>query len=283
MAKKEEKSLVKEDQNKAITTFDYGDDAADFGQIAAGFEGQNNEDIAIPFIKLLQPNSPQVAGQLIEGIAGGQYFNTITQQLWKNPNGLLFVIGATRHEYLQFRPEKHGSGFVGRHAIDSPVVLKAKSESKEFGTYFVDADGRTGDDGDELSETFSCFGAWGDDAGNVGMAILPFKSTGIKTYKNMMTQIRSHTMEQGGRKVTPPLFAHLCRFTSEFKQRDKQSWWEPRYAPANGSIATSLIAPDDPRFQLAKSMQKMVVEGTAKVDYSKMDGKKSEKGDDIPF
>jgi hypothetical protein len=289
MAKKTDKEstelVVKEETS--IAAFDYGDLATDVGQVAAGYEGQTSEDYAVPFIKLMQPGSPQVAGQVVEGIAAGQYYHTLSQRIFKNPKGMLFIIAGTRHEYLEFTPEKHGGGFVGRHAIDSDVVKKAKATSKEFGVYFVDADGRTGDDGNELTEVFSLFGVWSSEDGEeFGQAILTLKSTSIKTYKAMMQTLRSETITVNGKRKQPPLFSHVVRFTTEFRQREKFSWWEARWAPANGKTTNSMIGPDDPRFQMAHALNASFVANEVKVDYSKVkdgDDRGGKKDDDAPF
>lgn len=285
MAKKvEDTKDLATTQTKAIAQFDYGDDAVPVGQVGKGFEGQTNADVSIPFIRLLQPGSPQVAGQTIDGVQAGMYLHSVSQKLWTNKTGgMLWVFSFTRHEYIQWRPIDHGGGFVARFEPEDPVVLKAKEKAK-FGEYFIDNEGRTGKDGDELSETFTTFGvALDEEEQLLGMACLPFKSSGIKTYRNCMTQLRAHTSLGPTGKMQTPLYAHVNRFTSEFKQKDKNSWWEPRWEPKNKTLDASLLAPTDERFLLAKSIKKMIESGQAKVDYSKMEGGGERKGEDIPF
>lgn len=268
MAKKNEKESqeLATQGTTAIGAVDYGSDMVDVGQMAPGYEGQTNEDTAIPFITLLQSNSPVVAEGKVEGAAAGNYMNTVTQQLWKNPGGLDIVVAATRHEYLRYTPRDAGGGFKGRYEITDPVVAKAKAESKEFGKYRVEDD--------ELVETFSLFCI-----SPGGMAIIPFKGTGIKAYKNWMTQVRAHTIDTPTGKKMPPLFAHLGKLTSVFEKNEKGTFWKPLISPANGSIANSLIAPDDDRFLLAKSLKSMLDSGVAKVNY---DQEREAGGDGLP-
>lgn len=286
MAKAKTETEIQKTGPSAIDSFDYGENAVDVGEVARGFEGQTNEDVSIPFVKLLQPNSPEVARQEIEGIVAGAYFNTVTKQFYKNPSGMLYIAACTRHEYLQWRPQDEGGGFVGRFSIEDPVVLKAKSGA-EFGSYYVDAEGRTGDKGDELSETFTLFGVVCDESSVLSMAILPFKGTGIKCYKNMMTQLRSNTILQGGKKKNPPLFANLLKFTSEFKSKDKNSWWVPVYTPAKGSVTDSLVSQNDERFIQALAVERMIKANSAQIDasYAKMQSDKggSTSGGDVGY
>ena len=52
--------------------------ASGFGNIDA------QRDLAIPYINILQPNSPQVnktKAEFIQGATAGQFFNTVTQEL----------------------------------------------------------------------------------------------------------------------------------------------------------------------------------------------------------
>lgn len=273
----------------ALQTIDYGDDAVDVGQVARGMENQTNEDIAIPFIKLLQPNSPEVAQGTVDGAMGGMFLNTISKRLYTNKTGgLMLVLAATRHEYIRWRPQDLGGGFVARYDIDDPIVLQSKAASKTFGEYYVDAleENRTGADGDELSETFTCFGVSCDEEAVHSMVIFPFKGSAIKCYKNMMTQIRSVTVPgPNGSKKIPPLFAHLIRLNTEMKQKDKNTWWVPLYTPAiDKSAERSLIKPDDERFIMAKAVEQMVKTNSAKIEESykktSADGKSKE---EAPF
>lgn len=262
-------------QGTQAMSFDYGEDAVDIGQVAPGFENHTSEDTSIPFIYLLQSNSPVVAEGKVPGAAAGNWYNSVTGDLYKNPDGIWFVAAATRHEFLRYTPRDKGGGFKGRYAIDSEEVAKAKSCSKKFGEYFFDGD----PDGDELSETFTVFGAVVDAERAIGMAVIPFKGTGIKCYKNCMTQIRAHTVNINGQKKVPPMYSHLLKFTTEFKKNNEGTFWVPKYEPALGTVGNSMIAPTDERFIMAKAVKQLLDMGTAKVDYSQAQGGGREEGE----
>lgn len=255
-----------------MATYDYGDDAVSVGEVAKGFENQTNQDVSIPFLGILQPISPEVAEQKIPGALAGQWFNKASGQLFGNPQGILFVPSTTRHEFTEFVPRTLGGGYVGRHAIDSEIVAKAKAENaaakRSFGEYYVNAEGREGDKGNELTETFYVFGVLCDESGPLTMAMIPFKSTMIRCYKNWMSQIRQHTVNTPQGKKTPPLFAHFSRFTTEGKKNADGFFYVPIYSPAvAGSVSRSCLAPDDIRFKMAKACKEMVDSGAAKVNY----------------
>lgn len=261
---------------QALSAPDYGDLAAPAGQVAQGFENQSNQDVSVPFIKLAHAMTPAVTEGKVEGLAPGMWFDSVTGRTWKNPKGLLFVAATTSHEYTEFKSLDEGGGFVGRHPIDSPLVAKAKAESKKFGEYFVirEDGGRN-----ELTETFYVFGIAcdEDEALPVGFGVIGFKSSMIKCYKTWMTQVRAHTITINGQKRTPPLFAHLNRFTTEVAKKDKFLYPVPIYTPGvNGRISDSLLQPTDERFVAAMSLKDMMDRGIAKVDYAAQEGQAEE-------
>jgi hypothetical protein len=257
-----------------LTPFDYGDDAVDVGQVAPGYEGQTTDDQALAFIKLLQPGSPEVAKQSVPGAAAGVYLNKLNGRMWKNPEGILWVSASTKHEYVQWRHKDNGGGIQGRFSIDSPEVAKAKSASKEFGVYQIPAEG--GKDGfDDLVETFYSFGICLDEDYNpLNAGIMTFVSSHIKPYRAWMSQIRMHTVPApGGGKKIPPMYSHLCRFTSQMKEKGDNVYFVPVFAPAiEGSISKSMLAPDSEAFKLARGVYESIKAGSAKIDYSQEDG-----------
>lgn len=277
MAKKqdtkfEEKSLATTGTTE-MASYDYGDDAVAPGQVAPGYENQTSQDTSIPFISLLQPISPVVVQQSVEGAVAGMWMNTVSKQLFKGSEGIYFVPSTTRHEYLQFKPRKIGGGFVTRYDITDPIVEAAKKASKKFGEYYVDnlEDKRTGEDGDELTETFTVIGVLCSDEGEViTPAIIPFKGTMIKCYKNWMQQIRAFQhVTPDGRKQIPPIYSHLARFTTKLEQKNGNNFFVPVFTPALGTIRDSLIGPSDDRFMAAKGVHMMVNAGSAAVNYDK--------------
>lgn len=252
----------------AMAALDYGDDAVVVGSgPAKGFEHQTSADGSIPFITLLQAGTPAVAESKVEGARAGMFMNTVTQQLWSNPDGVLFVPATTRHQYTEFVPREKGGGFRGQHEINSPIVKAAISASKDFGKY------RHPENGNELVETFYVFGVICDGEFAMGQALITFTSTKIKRYKNWISIVRAHTVphpRDQSQKLIPPLYAHLTRLTSELDKNDKGTFWVPILKPAKGSIDLSLIPPSDQRYQAAKVCKELVDSGAAKVNYDQV-------------
>jgi hypothetical protein len=278
-----EETALQTQGTTAVAEFDYGDDAVDVSQVPQGAEHQTSQDLTVPFWKLIQPGTPGFAdGTLSERVGRqvklGEWINSATGQVLPK---LLFVCGTTRHDYKEWKDIEEGGGLVGSYDIDSEVVAAAKKASEKFGKY------KHPETGNALVESFYMFGSAIDpESGDVvGMGVLPFKSTGIKAYKAAMNQVRAATVPgPGGKKVRPPLWAHLMEFTSEVCKEDKNTWAEPRYRPAKGTILASLLERTHPAFITAKACKELMETGQAKVDYNQEGSTAETKGaQDDPF
>lgn len=273
---KHEKEQKTEEQNiakigtTALASIDYGEDAvvADGKEAGRGYEHQGKADVSIPFMNLLQSLSPIV----VEGKAKpGDWFNTVTEELFGKDTGFLFVGGTTRRMFTEWTPRDKGGGFRGQHEVESDVVTKAIKNSARFGKYLTD-------DGNTLNETFYVYGALCDERQALTMAVIPFWSTKIRAYKAWMTRLRQATIVDGrGTKVRPPLYAHLSRVTSVQQKNEKGTFFVPTIVAANKTIVDSLLRPDDERFMMAKACMQLVDSGEAKVDFSKI----QDAGDDV--
>jgi len=260
MAKHEKETAMTKAPPAAVQTYDYGDDAVELGKgPAKGFENQTNADAAMPFLKIAEFLTPEVK----EGKAkAGQIINTVTGEVLDE---VFLVIGTTRHSIALFTPRDKGGGFQGQLEIDDPAWAKAQKEQK-FGEY-VDANGS------EMVETFYTFGVEvdGETLAVKSPVMRAHNSTHIKVYKNWISQIRSYTQDVGGRKVCPPLYAHLVKMTTKLVEKKGNSWHIPVYTPANGTIPNSMIPQTSEAYRAAKVCGMLVDSGQAKVDYGQQE------------
>lgn len=248
--------------NTDLAAFDYGEDGG------AGFENQTSSDYSIPFLGVLQQMSPQVSDPSDGGIDGarpGMIFNTVTGELYPAKEGLEFVPSLTQHVFVEWVPRDSGGGFVAIHEINSDVVKQAKANSQEFGKLRLA-------NGNDLIETFYVYGVVCKDEEPEGMAVIAFTSTKIKVYKAFSTKINMFTLKSpNGTKQKPPLFAHSLKLTTAKEKNNKGEFHNFSIAPAKGDIISSLLRPDDPRFQAGKDCYDMVVGGMARANYDSQD------------
>lgn len=280
-------AVAKHEAAKLPATHDYGADAG------AGFEGQDASFMTIPFLALLQSNSPQVADNTPEGARAGMVFNTVTQELYdlsKNP--VYFVPAKIVHEYTEWVPRSKGggggAGFKGTHAPDSDVVVSARERPK------------TGDqkarllytqDGNELVETFKVYGAQLDEdlESPIGFACLAFTSTKIKVFRAFNSRLKMFAHRKHNMPAPPPLWAHRLKLTSVKQKNAEGDFFNFAVGSAvDGDLFKSLLPPDSEAFASAKSIYELVSTGAAGADDSAsakvgQTGTADEVGEEPPF
>ena len=82
----------------------------------AGTENISADDMKIPFIRIIQPTSPEVKKKdekYIEGAQAGHMFNTVTRQIWEDE--VIVIPCGYIKKYLEFVPREKGGGFQGEH------------------------------------------------------------------------------------------------------------------------------------------------------------------------
>lgn len=266
--KKEETAVAEMPKPGALVEYEYGEDEG------KGYEHQSAADTRIPIINQMQDLSPAVKARKADV---GDWRNSVTEQIWTKDQGFLFVPATTRHVFVEWVPREKGGGYRGQHQPDSDIVLAAIAAAKKdpdakFGEYYTP-------EGNELQETFYVFGALCTEDGHAdSMALIPFYSTKIRAYKGWMTRLRQTVITDAqGRRVRPPLYAHLTRITSTMDRRANNDFAIPVISSGDPrGIIQSLLKPDDERFLMAKACMQLVDSGEAKVDYAATKGDEGE-------
>lgn len=235
-----------------VTKFDYGEDEG------RGYEGQTADDIAIPFITVLQPLSPQVVDKM-PGAEPGKLFNTVTDEIYDT---LSFVPSHTEHVYVEWIPRDSGGGFVAVHALDSEIVRTTlAAATTRFKRHDLE-------NGNHLVETYYMYGSMFDEDGTPCPAVLPFSSTFIKRYKGVNTKLKKFTLlGADGRKKKPPIWAHPLTVATFLDHNAQHKWHNFDIQPTKGDVKTSLMNQDDERYQAAREIATLLKEGKATAAY----------------
>lgn len=223
----------------------------------SGFENQTSEDVAIPFISLLQPGSPEVQGE--EAVAkAGMLINKTTGDVISGKEGVSFVPAYTEHLMVEWTPREKGGGIVARHAIDSDLAKRVR-ETQPFGEYKTES-------GNDLVETYYCYGVALDAEANGYPAVLSFSSTMIRAYKGWMFRARSVVVAlPDGRKLTKlPLFSHGYRLRTERQEKNGHTWYTPVIGFAGENAEASRLPPSSDLYQMAKGVKEAISSGMAR-------------------
>lgn len=256
-------------------TFDYGDAAG------AGFEGTTSKDLSIPFIAVLQSNSPQVEDKLVDGAESGMLFNSVTQELTKGDVGIPFIPVHYEEAYVEWVPRTKGGGFVAVHAMDSEIVKKVLAS---YGGK-KPRERVTLPNTNELIETAYVYGLTTDAEGSTitGFAVVSFTSTKLKPYRDWKTQMYLLTGK-------PPLYANRAVLKTVKQKNEKGTYYNYAIKPLKGDWRVSLINPavEAELLVAAKNFRESVVSGAAKADFNQQNvaggaANDGQTGDDAPF
>lgn len=249
--------------------YDFGDDAG------KGTENMGADEQILPFLRILQANSPQIVENTLEGAKPGMILNTATNELFTSLE-LLFV--ARDHNFVKYVPRDSGGGFVGILDKNDEIVRTLRQEQGQFGKLLMDGGEH------ELVETFYLFSFAKAQTGQAFRAILPFASTQIKAYKGLMTRVTTELVYDipGKGIVHPPLWAHRWRAGTVLQKNKKGSFYGWDITLAGGTKENSLLMPKDAIYKDAKLFNELISSGQAKVDYGKQGGPETEVSDEDP-
>lgn len=253
MVKKESEELVQ--QSVAI------DFAADAG---AGMEGVDKDSFSIPFIKLLQANSPEV--QDLDGAKAGMFINSISQELFK---AVRVIPCAYQRRFIRWAPRATGEGFKGEY-LPTDIETGGVSGCKQYnGKYMFDVpDGANPFDDkgkplyDEAKDTRSHFVLYESEDGNWYPAMVSLSSTMIKKSKRWMSRIQMVQMKDAkGRSFNPPSFSHIYEITSCDEEKNGDKW---------KNIEVALVGPvaDADVYVRAREFNQQVSAGQIKVQHA---------------
>lgn len=242
--------------------YNYGDDSG------AGFETTKGSDLSIPFMNVLQSNSPDVQKCQDGSIILGMFKNSVTGEYIKR-SGFGFLPVHKEEAFVEWIPRLKGGGFVKLHAPDSAEVLKA-IESNGGRMPKKGADGKKipikiGEN--ELVETYYVYGLLLDETGEKtnGFAVIAFTSTKIKPYRDWLT---SMFMLRG----RPPMYAIRAHISSDIQTNESGTFANIKIGPIKeNNWARSLIAPTSELYLEGKSFQDMVINGLARADFNSQD------------
>jgi hypothetical protein len=258
MSNKQNKSEITTPTNTVLQTAPAGDDfAADAG---VGFEGLDRDDMAIPFIAILQSGSPQCKrseGAYVEGAAEGMLFNTVTGTVIDTQKTPLIVVPcAYTRSFIEWRLRENGGGFVREHKPEPGLMETTMLDDKNRSIL---------PNGNQLNDTRTFYVMTLDADGTPTPAVLTMTSTQIKKGKQwLMQQNLLKLKKSDGTLITPAMFASKWHVTTVPESNDKGSWmgWKFEHAGYLGGNA-------DPVYVAAKEFKNSIMSGAVKADMSK--------------
>jgi len=200
---------VTEKKNGALATFDMEADAAQ------GAQNISQEDLALPFLKILGQLSPEVNkthGKYVEGAEPGKIINTVTNTLYDSLN---VVPCHYKRQYIEWQDRGQSTGApVAMHDANSDIVSQT-TRGKDYKDRLPN--------GNYLDNTASHFVLTLDD--NPQTALISMKSTQLKVSRKWNSMMMGLKLQGKNGLFTPPTYSHIYKLSTVQMSNDKGTWF----------------------------------------------------------
>jgi len=192
----------------------FGDD------LQKGFENMTQEDMALPFVRILGQLSPQVTegdAKYIEGAKPGMIYNTVTSECFDGKKGIKVIPCYYKKDYPEWSDRGDGPGApVGVHLPHSPVIQTGKRDGSKIRL----------PNGNYLEETASYYVLVETKAGGMTPALITMKSTQLNVSKKWNSMMKTIQISDGkGGMAIPPMHGVVYNLQSVLQKNDKGSWY----------------------------------------------------------
>ena len=232
----------------------------------AGLENITTEDMQIPFIRIIQALSPQLQKDdplYIKGAEQGDIFNTVSQEIYKQDEGVVVVPAFFEKKFLEFQLRSSGGGFVRELAADDKdITMTSRENTIELLP-----------NGNELVRTHQHLVIAQSADGTIAPSVLDMKKTQLKVSRRWNTLKNSARLPSG---ALMPIYGTAWKVTTVLEANDQGKWFNYKLDRINK------ITPDIEKMMLeARNMYQGVSKGEVKMAAASAD--EIAKEEDVPF
>ena len=189
---------------------------------AKGLGKIGQEDLALPFLKILGQLSPEVNkrdGKYVEGSEPGMIFNSVSGELYDGVKGIDVIPCFYKLEYIEWKDRGEGPGApVAIYDSSSDIMSKTKPDANYKDRL---------PSGNYIEKTASHFVIITGDSPST--ALISMKSTQLKISRKWNSKMSGIKWKgQNGNLYTPASFSHIYRLKTTQMSNDKGTWfgWE---------------------------------------------------------
>ena len=231
-----------------------------------GLENITTEDMQIPFIRIIQALSPQIQKDdplYIKGAEQGDIFNTVSQEVFKQDEGITLVPAFFEKKFLEFQLRSSGGGFVRELAADDKdITMTSREDTLELLP-----------NGNELVRTHQHLVIAKSADGTIAPSVLDMKKTQLKVSRRWNTLKNSARLPSG---ALMPIYGTAWQLTTVLEANDQGKWFNYKLDRIND------ITPEIEKMMLeARNMYQGGAKGEVKMAAASAD-EIAEK-DEVPF
>ena len=220
---------------------------------AKGLGAIGQEDLALPFLKILGQLSPEVNkrdGKYVEGAEPGMIFNSVSGELYDGVKGLDVIPAFYKLEYIEWKDRGEGPGApVAIYDSSSDIMSKTKADASYKDRL---------PNGNYIEKTASHFVIITGDS--PATALISMKSTQLKISRKWNSMMSGIKLKGQNGLYTPASFSHIYKLKTTQMSNDKGTWfgWEVSKV---GPITDASI------YQQAKSFSESISKGAVKAKH----------------
>ena len=220
---------------------------------AKGLGKIGQEDLALPFLKILGQLSPEVNkrdGKYVEGAEPGMIFNSVTGDLYDGVKGIDVIPCFYKLEYIEWKDRGEGPGApVAIYDSSSDIMSKTKADANYKDRL---------PNGNYIEKTASHFVIITGDSPTT--ALISMKSTQLKISRKWNSMMSGIKLKGKNGLYTPASFSHIYKLKTTQMSNDKGTWfgWEVSKV---GPITDASI------YQQAKTFSDSISKGAVKAKH----------------
>ena len=188
---------------------------------AKGLGAIGQEDLALPFLKILGQLSPEVNkrdGKYVEGAEPGMIYNSVSGELFDGVKGIDVIPCFYKLEYIEWKDRGEGLGApVAIYDSSSDIMSKTTPDANYKDRL---------PNGNYIEKTASHFVIVAGDSPST--ALISMKSTQLKISRKWNSMMSGIKMKGANGMFTPASFSHIYRLKTTQMSNDKGTWfgWE---------------------------------------------------------
>jgi len=224
-----------------------------------GSQNMTQEDLALPFLKVLGQLSPEVNkrdGKYVEGAEPGMILNTVTNEVFDGAKGIDVLPVFYERKYVEWQDRGEGKGApVAIHDASSDIMSQT-TRDKSFKDRLPN--------GNYLENTANHYVVVLGDSPQT--ALISMKATQLKISRKWNSIMMGIKLNGKNGLFTPPTYSHIYNLKTVQMSNDKGTWfgWE-----------VSKVGPvsDQSVYGIAKSFADQVGKGDVKVKHGSDESK----------
>ena len=180
-----------------------------------GTQNISQQDLALPFLKILGQLSPEVNkrdGKYVEGAEPGKIINTVTNKLYDE---IEVIPVFYKRQYVEWADRGTSTGApVAIHSADSDIISQTTR-----GTDYTDRLAN----GNSLENTANHYVIYLNDTPQ--QAMVSMKSTQLKVSRKWNSMMMGIKMQGKNGLFTPPTYSHIYNLKTVQMSNDKGTWF----------------------------------------------------------